>query len=647
LRILIFHGYLLLGTGSNVYNAELGAALLRAGHEVHMLAQERSPFALDWVEAAGTWDSGSLVVEPRVPGPPRATVYRPDIGDLLPVYVADVYDGITARPFNELSDAEVEAYVEANVSAVRDVVARAHPDVALANHLVMGPAILARALGDEVGYAVKIHGSALEYTVKPHPRFRRYAVEGLARARGVLVGSRHTAESLWTEMSDESLPPRTRLGPPGVDVARFAPRTPAAAREGLAALRGRLATLAEAPRSGDAGSHAASAPQGAASPSGGAAPRAASAPPDAASPAVLGASLAGAPALAADAAGSPRAASAPPDTASPAVLGASLAGAPALAAEAAGSPRAASAPPDTASPAVLGASPAGAPALAAGAARPTDPLSGPADEVEPDDLAPPVSSFARDVREAVAALDTVEDGDRLIVFVGKLIASKGVELLLAAFPRVLASEPRARLVIVGFGAFRPGLERLAAQLAAGDLEAAAATRAEDGRELPQLAAFFAGLEDPDAYRAAAAGLTDRVAFAGRLDHSELADLLPAAEAMAVTSTFPEAFGMVAAEAAACGTLPVVANHSGLGEVARTLSAAVPDAARDWLSFEVGPRAVVELADALCGWLAAPDALREATRAAIVEVTRARYSWDGVARTVIAAGLGDLAGLPLP
>ena len=45
--------------------------------------------------------------------------------------------------------------------------------------------------------------------------------------------------------------------------------------------------------------------------------------------------------------------------------------------------------------------------------------------------------------------------------------------------------------------------------------------------------------------------------------------------MAVTSTFPEAFGMVAAEAAACGALPVVADHSGLGEVARTLAAAVP------------------------------------------------------------------------
>ena len=31
MRVLIFHGYLLRGTGSNVYNAELAAALARTG----------------------------------------------------------------------------------------------------------------------------------------------------------------------------------------------------------------------------------------------------------------------------------------------------------------------------------------------------------------------------------------------------------------------------------------------------------------------------------------------------------------------------------------------------------------------------------------------------------------------------------------
>ena len=53
------------------------------------------------------------------------------------------------------------------------------------------------------------------------------------------------------------------------------------------------------------------------------------------------------------------------------------------------------------------------------------------------------------------------------------------------------------------------------------------------------------------------------------------------------------------------------------------------------------------AAALAGWLAAPDDLRERTREAIVAATRERYSWDGVARTVIAAARGELDDLPRP
>jgi glycosyltransferase involved in cell wall biosynthesis len=258
-------------------------------------------------------------------------------------------------------------------------------------------------------------------------------------------------------------------------------------------------------------------------------------------------------------------------------------------------------------------------------------------------------SFSRDPLEAAAALEAIRPDDRVVVYVGKLIGSKGVELLLAAWPLVLACEPRARLLVVGFGAFRPGLQKLAADLAAGDLAAARATRSETGAELPHLAAFFDAL-DPDAARAYARAthrLGDTIVWAGRLEHDELADVLPAAEASVVPSTFPEAFGMVAAEAAATGAFPVVARHSGLAEVAHTLAAAVPSEARPWLTFDVGPAAVTQLADALSSWLAAPAELREGTRSGIVDATRERYSWDGVARSVIAAARGELDGLPDP
>ena len=512
MRILIFHGYLLHGTGSNVYNANLAAALARAGHEVHLLCQERDPLSLPWVDAAGNWDGGrlELTVRPGAPKatPARATVYRPRLAGLLPVYVADRYEGVEARPFQDCSEEEVDEYIACNVAAVAEVVARCRPDVALANHVVMGPAILSRALRGRVPYAVKVHGSALEYTVKPHPRFLPFAQEGLGAARAVLTGSRHTAESLWAHVDVPGLRDRTRLGPPGVDVDRFAPRSRQAAARGLAGLRRRL----EAP------------------------------------------------------------------------------------------------------------------------ARP-----GAVDDG---------SSFARAHGEAAAALGDVDlERDRLVVYVGKLIGSKGVELLLAAWPLVLAAEPAARLLIVGFGAFREGLERLAGALAAGDLGAARDLRAEDGRELPELGAFLARVDG--AYLRSARALPERIGFAGRLDHGELVDLLPAADALVAPSTFPEAFGMVAAEGAACGALPVVARHSGLAEVAERLALAVPGPARAWLSFEVGDAAVPGLASCLTGWLGAGEEVREATREAVAGVARDRWSWDGVARTVLAAAQGrlDLLGEP--
>ncbi|MFI5005123.1 MAG: glycosyltransferase, partial [Solirubrobacterales bacterium] len=241
MRIMIFHGYLLEGTGSNVYNARLARALVGLGHEVHLLCQDRHPERQPFVDAVGDWEGGALQVR-SLRGPGRCTVYRPDIGNLLPVYVEDRYEGIEARAFARCSEQEVARYVEANVAAVRELAERVRPQIALANHLVMGPAILARALAaGGTPYAVKVHGSALEYTVKPNPeRFLGYAREGLRAAAGILVGSRHTALSLWEALGDPTVVERTRLGPPGVDVARFRPRSEREAAVAVRALAARL-----------------------------------------------------------------------------------------------------------------------------------------------------------------------------------------------------------------------------------------------------------------------------------------------------------------------------------------------------------------------------------------------------------------------
>jgi glycosyltransferase involved in cell wall biosynthesis len=518
MRVLVFHGYLLRGTGSNVYNASIASALLRLGHEVHLVCQERHASELEFVGAVGSWDTGELVVEET--GHAGCTVYRPDIGPLLPVYVPDRYEGIEARPFQDLSDAELDRYLEANVRAVAEVVARAKPDVALANHLVMGPLILARALAETgVPYAVKIHGSALEYTVKAYPRFLPYAREGIGRATGVLVGSRHTAESFWEALADSSLPGRTRLGPPGVDVHRFRPLEREAALERLRGLATRIG-----------------------------------------------------------------------------------------------------------------------------------------ERVEDEDDA----GFGRDASASARALEQLIVGaeeDRLVAFVGKLIVSKGIDLLLLAWPLVLDEVAAARLAVVGFGAYSHAAQRLIDALANGDLGAVRALadegRAAEGGPASKLAfalSFLDWLEssgEGERYLAAAARMRERAILTGRLEHEELADLLPACEALVVPSTFPESFGMVAVEGAACGVLPISAAHSGLAEVSRTLAAALPEPVRELVSFPIDDDVVRSIAGRVIGWMKAEGQLRAATRAALVETAAARYSWEGVARGVIAAARGELAALAAP
>ncbi len=116
--MLIFHGYLLRGTGSNVYNASLAQALARQGHEVHLLCQDRNAAELDWVDAVGGWEAGRLEVEQvRDAGQEgKVTVYRPEIGGLLPVYVLDRYEGFEVKTFPDLTDAELDRYLEGNVA---------------------------------------------------------------------------------------------------------------------------------------------------------------------------------------------------------------------------------------------------------------------------------------------------------------------------------------------------------------------------------------------------------------------------------------------------------------------------------------------------------------------------------------------------
>ncbi len=413
MRILLWHGYLLGGTGSNVYTRALAREWSRAGHDVVVFCQERHP---------ETYDLGG------------AEVLRPDIGDLLPVFVLDRYEGLEARLLQDCTREERERYVELNAAALRQ---HLPADVVFANHVLLGAPVGAAS---NAPFAVKAHGSELEYSMRGNEELSTWGRETLAQAREVFVGSAHIRAVLEDVCGHVD---RVYEVPPGVDVEEFHPEPRDEA----------FARLLEQARAD------------------------------------------------------------PPNP---------------------------------------------------GNANERLPDSGNADRFE--------RFFATD--------------EPTLVYYGKLLYNKGVHLLLEAL-----RELDARAVIVGFGDYREELERAAPA---------------------------------------------RTLFTGPLEHRHLVHLLPLADVAVVPSIFPEAFGMVAAEAAAAGVPPLVARHSGLAEIAEGLEAEYPAELRPLASFENGD--VHEFSAKLQQLLALSAATRRELGAAARRAAVERWSWSTVSERLLSLHL---------
>ncbi len=407
MRILLWHGYLLGGTGSNVYTRAVAREWSRAGHEVVVVCQERHPERFDL--------GGARVVVPELPD------------GLLPVFVLDRYEGLDARLLQDFTHVERERYVEANATALRGLLPA---DVVFANHVLLG-APVAAATGAR--YAVKAHGSELEYSMRGRPELGRWAADSLTRAEAVFVGSAHIRRVLEEVVGHVE---RVHEVPPGVDVDEFRPEPRSDALANL---------IAEAEQ---------------------------------------------------------------------------------------------------------------------------DPQDG--DERHPD--AGNAQRFA----------DFFARDEPTVLYFGKLIENKGVHVLLEALEGV-----DARAVIVGFGDYRAELER----------------RAPPG-----------------------------TLFTGALEHRHLVHLLPLTDVAVVPSIFPEAFGMVAAEAAAAGVPPLVAEHSGLAEVAHGIREEYPPEQRHLVAFETGNAA--DLRERLNGLLSLTRDDRQALSEAARRAVEQRWSWARIGARLI-------------
>ncbi|HEX6724477.1 MAG TPA: glycosyltransferase family 4 protein [Gaiella sp.] len=413
MRILLWHGYLLGGTGSNVYTRQLAREWSRAGHDVTVLSQEARPEA---------YDLGG------------ASTARPDVGGFLPVFVVDRYEGFDdVRRVPDCTREELERWVEANAAAVQALLPA---ELVFTNHVLLGGPVGAAS---GAPFAVKAHGSELEYAMRGRPDLGAWGAESLAGARATFVGSAHIRDVLTDVCGPIG---RVHEVPPGVDVELWRPE------EGRAALD---ALLAEA--------------------------------------------------------------------------------------------------------------------------RLDPPNPGNAEERLPD---------AGNAERLESFLD---DDLPTVVYFGKLIRQKGVDVLLDALRGV-----GARVVVVGFGPERAALES----------------------------------------QAAANGV--RALFTGPLEHRHLRHLLALADACVVPSVFPEAFGMVAAEAAAAGCPPVVSRHSGLAEVAGELEAELPPALAALVSFPTGD--ALTLRERLTRLLELPVSDRATLRATVRRVVEERWSWAGISRRLL-------------
>ncbi len=204
MRILIWHGYFLGGTGSNVYTRALAREWSRLGHDVTVVCQDRHRERYDL--------GGAAVVVPELPD------------RLLPVFVLDDYEGLEARLLQDFTPAQRDAYVDANASALRALLPA---DFVFANHVLLG-APVARAAGAR--HAVKAHGSELEYSMRGRPELERWGFESLADATAVYVGSAHIRRVLEDVVGHVD---RVHEVPPGVDVEDFVPKERDEALEAL------------------------------------------------------------------------------------------------------------------------------------------------------------------------------------------------------------------------------------------------------------------------------------------------------------------------------------------------------------------------------------------------------------------------------
>jgi hypothetical protein len=249
--ICLLHGWLLEGSGSNLWTRSIVTALCRSGETVQLVCQENHPNRYEAItEAYRHRLSGEVeqTLSRESPYPGKCILHQPEIGETLPVFVWDHYEEYKrVVPMIELPDDEIELYIERNVRVVQSIV-ESNPISAIhANHVVL-MAVVAQRVSKATGvpYAVMPHGSGIEYAVKKDARFKRYASSALRDAKRIFVIGSEMRDRVITVFDDvPGIQTKFTELHLGVDTAQFEPLDRAGRVSNIRALR---TALREMPR---------------------------------------------------------------------------------------------------------------------------------------------------------------------------------------------------------------------------------------------------------------------------------------------------------------------------------------------------------------------------------------------------------------
>jgi len=228
MRIGLFHGYELTGSGSNEYTRYLARSLAEAGHEVHVICREERAADIPFVTDAYAWDAEgtrTTLFESRG-GPHVCCVHQLPHGRVRPVYLTDKQRKGNVKSFITLTDDELDEYHRLNETLLTRILGEYKLDVLHANHLVYQPvSALEACRATRTPLMIFPHGSSIEYTVKRDERYKRRARKSVVGCTGLITGNREVRDRILNLYPDdrETILAKNRIVGVGVDTSLFKP----------------------------------------------------------------------------------------------------------------------------------------------------------------------------------------------------------------------------------------------------------------------------------------------------------------------------------------------------------------------------------------------------------------------------------------